>query len=149
MTNRARVWLVFIILFIVTAISFINFFIWPFEADNPNFSDVDKAYGNISIPKDWKLISTSENKGTAGRTCPIESSGCFSKRGLYSLPEGTDVAEMTEFLTSAGCKSISTSDSSSKDTKMYTFYCQLTDGVKLGSDFKVDAREAYISIHTY
>lgn len=148
MTNRAKVWLVFIILFIILIASFINFFLWPFQADKPNYSDVEKAYNSIPIPTEWKLKESSENKGTAGRTCPIESSGCFSKRGLYSLPDGTDVLKMTEFLTSAGCKSISTSDTSSKDTKMYTFYCQLTDGIKLGSDFKVDAREASIRAFT-
>lgn len=148
MTNRTKIRSLFIVLFVVVFAGFINFFIWPFEADNPNFTDVEKVYNDISIPSGWKLISTTENKGTAGRTCPIESSGCFSKRGLYSLPEGADVIKMTEFLTSAGCKSISTSDTSSKDTKMYTFYCQLTDGIKLGSDFKVDAREATVRIFT-
>lgn len=149
MSNKLKVWLLFIFIIMIASASIINFFIWPFKADTPNFSDVDKAFRAINVPVDWKLIDLTENKGTAGRTCPIEGSGCFSKRGLFSLPEGTDVTDITEFLNSAGCKSIATSDTSSKNGKTYTFYCRLKEGIKLGSDYEVDKRELYLSIRTY
>lgn len=126
----------------------IHLFIYPFTTSHPNFSDVEKTFNNLPIPKDWKLISKSENKGIAGRACPIEGSGCFSKRAVYELPPGTDVNVMTDSLRTFGCGPISVTDTSTKSAKMYTYNCNLAQSVKLGSDFNVESREATLRIFT-
>lgn len=124
----------------------IHLFIYPFTTSHPNFSDVEKTFNNLHIPKDWKLISKSENKGIAGRACPIESDGCYSKKADYRVDERTDSLTMTEILKSFGCGPISTSDTSSKDIKMYTYYCNLSNSMRLGIDFKVVSSEVSVRV---
>jgi hypothetical protein len=141
MNNKAKVITVFVVLTLVGVVSFINFFIWPFQASSPNYKDVEKAFNAIKLPDGWEITSITENKGTAGRTCPMEGSGCFSKRASIKLPEGVDTTVYTRFLADAGCGPISVSDTSTPTSKMQTYYCNLKNGIRLGSDFKVDNRE--------
>lgn len=149
MSNKIKTVLVLGVVFVVGTASFINFFIWPFKASSPNYSDVEKAFNEIKIPDGWQITSITENKGTAGRTCPIEDSGCFSKRVLLKLPEGVDSTVYTRFLADIGCTTLSASDTSSNNIKILSYSCSLGNGIKLGSDFKVGLREAYISIRSY
>lgn len=149
MKNKTKVITIFVVLVLAGVISFINFFIWPFQASSPNYKDVEKAFNAIKIPEGWEIKSITENKGTAGRTCPIENDGCFSKRALIKLPEGVDSTVYTRFLTEAGCGRISASDSSNKTTKILSYNCSLGGGINIGSDFKVGLSEAYISVRSY
>jgi len=125
---------------------YIHLFIYPFTTSHPNFSDVEKAFDALPIPKDWKIISTSENRGIAGRACPIESDGCYSKSMLVKLPDGIDSLKYTDFLRSIGCGAVSVSDTSSKSKRVFTYYCNLSDGIKIGSDFRVESHEASLRV---
>ena len=88
-------------LFVVLTI--VNWFVYPFTSTRPNFADVESTFNKLQIPSDWKVIDQSENRGIAGRQCPVESDGCFSKGKRFSIPFSTDRAVFIGLLKSAGC----------------------------------------------
>ena len=91
---------VFVIFMVVT---YVNWFVYPFVSAKPNYADVEKVFNKLQIPPDWVEISRSENKGIAGRQCPIESDGCFSKGKRYQLNPGVEKSGILEILRSSGC----------------------------------------------
>lgn len=128
---------------------FIHIFVWPFTTSRPNFTDVEKTFLELPVPSNWRLIEITENRGIAGRACPIEGSGCFSKRVLYKTSENTVAKDIIDFMNSSGCGPVTTLDNSKRPEKSMTYYCRLPNGVKLGSDFRIESREATLILYTY
>jgi hypothetical protein len=84
----------------------INGFIYPFSSASPNYADVEAVFNKLQVPADWLEISHSEVKGIAGRQCPIESDGCFSKGKIYTIPKETSQSVVQSILIGTGCKNI-------------------------------------------
>lgn len=105
----------------------IDWFIYPFQTKHPNFSDVNRVFNKMTFPSDWKVVSTSENKGTAGRTCPIESeSKCFHKGVIYQIPVNTDQKTIEAILRLTGCPSPIFTDNKPVGSYPYTnFQCSI------------------------
>jgi predicted negative regulator of RcsB-dependent stress response len=54
-----------ILLIILAVLAGITLVGWLYyESQRPNYNDLQKAYSQLEIPSDWKLVSQSDNKGT-------------------------------------------------------------------------------------
>jgi len=99
-----------VVLLIIAGV--VNVFFYPFTSAKPNFSDVERVFNKIVVPADWVEISISENRGIAGRACPIEpGTACFHKGARYSLAGGADVVSAVQnVFGTSGCENVSSRD---------------------------------------
>lgn len=93
------------IIVVLIVVGAINLFVYPFQSAKPNFADVERVFNKITIPADWAEISTSENRGIAGRACPLEGSGCFHKSRTFNAPVSTTPEQVEVILSVSGCSS--------------------------------------------
>lgn len=84
----------------------VNWFVYPFTSADPNFADVEAVYNRMVVPDTWIKKGEGANKGIAGRQCPIESDGCFSKVATFTVPKTTTEEEIKEVYKSLGCVSV-------------------------------------------
>ena len=91
------------ILFIVATV--VNWFVYPFSSTKPNFADVEAVYNKMVVPDTWVKKAEGSNRGIAGRQCPIESDGCFSKVATFSIPAANYTTEIESVAMSMGCPS--------------------------------------------
>lgn len=80
----------------------IHWFAYPFTSVQPNFADVEAVYSKMVVPDTWVKKGEGANKGIAGRRCPIESDGCFSKSSDYDISAPTE-NEVLAVISSSGC----------------------------------------------
>lgn len=89
----------------------VNWFVYPFSSATPNFADVEAVYNKLQIPSDWKIVEESENRGIAGRQCPVESvSMCFHIAKTYDINNITQKAVIEDIVLSSGCVSTTEKD---------------------------------------
>lgn len=127
-------------------------FIYPFKADTPNYSDVEKAFAKLQFPADWKEISSSENKGLHGRGCdPLNDAGCFHKSKTFSVPDNLTVDEIKKVLSEGGCPGITTIPGGYKsDVKpSFDFSCGTTLGVEYVASLDGPKAQLYVGTNTY
>jgi hypothetical protein len=106
--------IVLLILAIPLTLLFVDWFVYPLKTTHPNYSDVNRVFNKMTFPSDWKVVSTSENKGTAGRACPIESeSVCYHKSVTYQVPIGLTNDAIQKILEQTGCPSPAFSETNS------------------------------------
>ena len=111
--------IVFGVLFALIAIWWFNAAVYPFTSKSPNFKDVETEFAKLQFPSDWKEISSSENKGIAGRQCDyFDASGCFHKGKTFNLGDNSSLAEVKDFYLKSGCKTVSETDFSYKDEEV-------------------------------
>jgi len=85
--------------------------VYPLTTTHPNFSDVERVFNKMQFPGGWKEIDSSENRGVAGRLCPIESSTkCYHKRKLFKVENNTTQQYLGTIIKTTGCPSVSYSD---------------------------------------
>lgn len=146
MMSKKVVW-VLVVTVVSMSLLTINFFIYPFQSSRPNFSDVSSEFDKIIFPPDWQITKIIENKGIAGRACPIEGSGCFSKQAFISLPVNVDKDIVVGVIGDRVCKSpIDIRESKDTAANRYTYYCAVSEGIMLGGDYKVDRSEISIRV---
>lgn len=137
-----------VVLFIVVGV--INLFVYPFQSAKPNFADVERVFNKIEIPADWVEIDSSENRGIAGRACPIEpGTTCFHKSKTFTVPAGVNVEMVETVLLSSGCPSVGVVDNSyidAPDTK-YRFECSI-EALDIGGDLNMNDGQVYVSART-
>ena len=135
---------VFVIFMVVT---YVNWFVYPFVSAKPNYADVEKVFNKLQIPPDWVEISRSENKGIAGRQCPIESDGCFSLSKDFKIRNDLDGAGLVEFMKSAGCISPTISQRAiAADDKNIGYDSECAVGMgRLISEYNPKKKELYVS----
>lgn len=110
-------------LFLFVGFWFINNFVYPFVADSPNFSDVERVFNRMQFPAEWAEIKSSENKGMFGRSCPIEpGSKCFHKGKRYKVPVNTSPDTIEAILKQAGCEQVSFDEQNPIGGNPYTNY---------------------------
>ena len=111
--KSAFVWGISLVILLVL-VTVINWFVYPFTSANPNFNDVETVFDSIQVPGDWTVIEQSENRGIAGRQCPIESERvCFLKEKIYKLKNPISNQDIAQGY--SGCMGVSmngTQDSS-------------------------------------
>ena len=84
----------------------VNWFVYPFTSAKPNFADVESVYNKMVVPDTWVKKGEGANKGIAGRQCPIESDGCFSKVASFTVPKSTTEEDVKSVYKSLGCISV-------------------------------------------
>lgn len=118
-----------VILLIVAGV--VNVFHYPFTSAKPNFADVERVFNKIQVPADWVEIDSSENRGIAGRACPIESDGCFGIVRVYKVSPGMSDQSVKDVIALSGCNTVSSSSSEPEGGNNYsTFLCSV-DAVKV------------------
>ena len=83
----------------------VNWFVYPFTSKEPNFADVEAVYNKMVAPNTWVKKGEGANKGIAGRQCPIESDGCFSKVASFTIPISEYASDVESIAISMGCPS--------------------------------------------
>jgi len=114
------------ILFIVATV--VNWFVYPFSSAKPNFADVEAVYNKMAVPATWVKKAEGSNRGIAGRQCPIESDGCFSKVGTFRVPINTKEDEVKKALESLGCISVLADRTEQRGGATYTDFECSADG---------------------
>ncbi len=128
-------------------VTWFDTYVYPFRADSPNFSDVEKSFDSIQFPSDWKEIKSSENRGIKGRGCdPYNSSGCFHKSKTFAVPQNVDINSVKIFLSSEGCPSPNTSSykNSGDQRESFNFECGVGNGLQYTGN--VSGRESVVSV---
>jgi hypothetical protein len=125
------------VIFVLIAIFVINVAYYPFFTSHPNYSDVERVFNKMQFPSDWQEIRSSENRGIAGRACPIESeSTCYHKSRSFNVPESTTLDSVKSILLQTGCPTVAVSDNTAKDApkKKYLLGCSI-EGMTIGADY--------------
>lgn len=129
----------------------VNFFVYPFTSAQPNFADVERVFNKIEVPADWVEVSSSENRGIAGRACPIESSGCFSKSTTFNAPTGTTPEIVQAILGLTGCplpEPVKTDLGDGRDDS-YKLTCSIKGFEAVGNIRNLeDATEIFLTVRT-
>jgi hypothetical protein len=137
---------------VVVGLLVVNAFVYPFSSKHPNFSDVDQAFSKLQFPSDWQEISSSENRGIAGRGCdPFNSSGCFHKSKTFKIPQTATEEELKKVFIQAGCTTVSTTDNTYQGElkKSSNLRCSIGEkGIYLVGAFRGPEGEAYMSATT-
>ena len=107
-TKKGKFVIVFAVVLpiLLATLLIINWFVYPFVSAKPNFADVEAVYNKMVVPADWVKKGEGSNKGIAGRQCPIESDGCFSKAARFTVPVGTTEDVVKSVFKSLGCISV-------------------------------------------
>jgi len=122
-------WLIGIILL---GLGYVNMAVYPFATSRPNYSDVERVFNKMQFPGDWQEIRSSENRGIAGRACPIESeSACYHKSKTFKVPDTTQKNIIEAVLNSAGCQAVSFTDSTPSDGDPSTNYACSAEGLSI------------------
>ncbi len=136
---------------VVLGVLFVNQFIYPFSAANPNFADVERVFGKMQFPTDWQQIDQSENRGIAGRQCPIEpGSACFHKSKTFGVSKDISVDAVKNVLLQTGCHAVNVTEHKVIGGTPYaTFECSV-EGLNLAGeiDYKKEGFQVYISVST-
>jgi hypothetical protein len=122
-----------VVVLIVIVLNVVNWFVYPFTSAKPNFADVEAVYSKLQIPSDWTVIDESENRGIAGRQCPVESSTmCFHLAKTYNAQHIIDRITVENIVLGSGCISVDEKDESQKDdpVEVYSYTC-MSGGVKV------------------
>lgn len=125
--------------------------IYPFQSENPNFSDVEKAFAKLQFPSDWQEISSSENRGLHGRGCsPLNDAGCFHKSMTLKVPDMVSLDDVKTVFISAGCESVATDNYSyvGESKESTNFRCTIGNNVFYSSGLRGPTSELYVSATT-
>lgn len=149
MSTRKSLTIIGVITSLLLSAFIVNSFIYPFQSSKPNFADVERVFNRIQIPSGWVEVSSSENRGIAGRACPIEpGSACFHKSKTYEITKSeSPITVFKEILETSGCPRVSVTDNSystSPNTK-FTMSCSI-DGLEIGGDLNLAINRAYVSV---
>ena len=122
------------IVFLVIATTAVNWFIYPFSSANPNYADVEAVFDSIQIPGGWIELDRSENRGIAGRQCPIESeSMCFHKAKTFQVPSSIGEETTQGIIQTSGCTSPVVKD-------------QTYSGEPIGSKYSLDCMARLVRV---
>lgn len=140
------------VIVLIIGLLYVNAYIYPFQSKDPNFADVEREFAKLQFPSDWQEISSTENRGIAGRQCDMfDSSGCFSKNKTFKTTNIPTKEIAEKLLVDVGCGATAFEDiSSSSDTKPYLkISCALASGVSYGVDLNQTKGEVYVVAKTY
>lgn len=131
--------------------------IYPFRADNPNFSHVEAAFSRLEFPGDWQKTDESENRGRSGRACdPFNNSGCFHKSAKFKVRDAIEARNQVRelFLKQPGCTKViakERQDGNGSDAPMTaaTIRCITPSGITYVADSSVVHDYMDVSVNTY
>ncbi len=121
-----------------------------YESQRPNYNDLQKAYNQLEIPSDWKLVSQSDNKGTWGKFCwQIGGESCPYLQAEFKRNPVTSQSEVSKIIMdigdtlSAQSYTVNTNSyqkCSEKEFNEQTYTCSIS-GVKNGIEvyYSIDA----------
>lgn len=147
--------IIFAALVVIVGLWVTNNFIYPFTADDPNFTDVEAAFAKLEFPSDWQEISSSENRGIAGRGCdPFNSSGCFSKNRTFKVVNTEEAINSVKgIFERSGCIGIDEKNvpegNSSTDPKTATnISCQPQSGITYSASSSLQRGQMSVTAKT-
>jgi hypothetical protein len=135
--TKGIIGIIFGIVALLAVAQWVNWFVYPFTSAKPNFADVETTFNKLQIPKEWKLIETSQNKGLAGRQCPIEGDTCFYTQKVYELPAGVAKEDIQKVVMSSGCVSTTTKDESQAGLSTKYYYECMSGGLRIGGSWEL------------
>ena len=137
MGTRRKLLIGFGVFLALIAVTYINLAVYPFTSEKPNFSDVERVFNRMQFPAEWQETDSSENRGVAGRRCPIEpGSACFHIRRSFAIPPTATLNQAKEALRTSGCSAVSETNNTSlgSEKKKYRLDCSI-DGLDVGADY--------------
>jgi hypothetical protein len=138
------------VVFLLLGIFYINLAVYPFATTHPNFSDVERVFNKMQFPGDWQEINSSENRGIAGRACPIESeSYCYHKSKTFKVK--SDITRLTTevILKATGCPVVSVKESQPTGGAAYTSFDCSIEGVSVSGEITwEDEPEIHFGVRT-
>ena len=131
--------------------------IYPFRADNPNFSHVEAAFSKLEFPSNWQKTDESENRGRSGRGCdPFNNSGCFHKSQTFKVKDVVESRNQVRelFLKQPGCTDViakQRQEGNSSESPMTgaVIRCNTPEGLTYTADSSLLKSEIYIEVNTY
>lgn len=138
------------VIFVLIALFVVNVAYYPFFTSHPNYSDVERVFNKMQFPSDWQEIRSSENRGIAGRACPIESeSTCYHKSKSFKVPESLSNEDVKRILIQTGCSIPAESDTTEQgEVKKSTNFDCSVDGLNVGATYRGPEADVYISVST-
>lgn len=136
---------------IVFTAGVVNAMFYPFTTTHPNYSDVERVFNKIQFPADWQQIDQSENRGIAGRQCPIEpGSVCFHKSETFGVGKDISADVVKGVLLQTGCPAVSITEHKVIEGTPYTTFECTVGGVNLTGeiDYKKEVYQVYVSVST-
>lgn len=150
MSKKRKVLTGFGIFMVLLTILYIDTSVYPFTSQKPNFYDVERVFNRMQFPSNWQEIRSSENRGIAGRQCPIEpSTRCFHKSKTFKVPATTNEKDVVGALLLTGCPAVDVRDNTAlgETEKTYSLSCSI-DGLDISSSFRGPEDEVYVSTGT-
>lgn len=131
--------------------------IYPFRADNPNFSHVEAAFSKLEFPSDWQKTDESENRGRSGRACdPFNNSGCFHERYRFKVKDVIEARNQVRelFLKQPGCTNVTAEQVNERNTSdspltAANIECKTPQGLTYSSSSSLIAGEISVGVSTY
>lgn len=138
-----------VIIVALLSVLYINIAVYPFQAAQPNFTDVEKYYNQLEIPADWELIETSENSGIKGRRCPVTPGPrCFYKSATYKVENFTDVDAENLTKDCSGKPIIDRPSENVPQQQTTNYSCLLETDLDIGMSYNKTDGTLYVSIGT-
>ena len=138
-----------VLLAVFGTLTVVNWFIYPFSSAQPNYADVEAVFNKLDIPEGWVVLEARENKGIAGRQCPIEpNTVCFSKEKTFKVPSNTTETSIITIFESSGCISPVIGEKREYTSGKYSqdYICS-TQGVIISGTLRIDD-EVKMSLRT-
>lgn len=135
---------------VMLGLGYVNLAVYPFGTTSPNYSDVERVFNKMRFPSDWTEIRSSENKGVAGRNCPIESgSVCYHKSKTFKVPKSTASLDVENKLKESGCPVVAVSESKPAGGVSYTTFKCSIEGLEVSGEIEyMNEPEVYISVRS-
>ena len=123
---------------------FINNFVYPFFPESPNFKDVERVFSRMQFPAEWEELDSTENRGLAGRACPIEpGSRCFQKGKKFRVDSNIDQKIVEEVFKQTGCSIVSIQRSEPIGGTPYSNFECSVDGLKVDGGVTETSAESW------
>lgn len=130
---------------------YIDSAVYPFQAANPNFSDVERYFNQLEVPKDWQQVRSSEYKGVKGRACPMFPRAlCFHKSATYT-PVGfseLDIRKLLDQYCTNGDPNYDEVIYPKNGKRSLNFRCELATDIVFSGTYRDGINELYMAIST-
>lgn len=138
------------VVFVLIALFVINVAYYPFFTSHPNYSDVERVFNKMQFPSDWQEIRSSENRGIAGRACPIESeSKCYHKSKAFKVAEKTSMDTIEAVLKQTGCPIVAIKENRPTGGEAYTTFKCSIEALEVSGEIEwKNEPEVYIGVRT-
>lgn len=150
MSSKRKLFSGLIVLVFIFGTLYINFSVYPFTSQKPNFADVERVFNRMQFPAEWQEIRSSENRGIAGRRCPIEpGSACFHKGKTFAIPSDIKNVLIEEVIKQSRCDSVGFTRQKPIGGDPYTNFTCSAEGLEISGTIYERQGKWEISVTVY